>query len=67
LRRSDALFMLLTATSHRATWSCIEIAKQHRIPHFVIQGSKSNLRTLLWDNRETIMGSRKNGTTVNME
>ncbi|WP_195574189.1 DUF2325 domain-containing protein [Paenibacillus sp. 1001270B_150601_E10] len=56
LRRSNALFMLLTATSHRATWSCVEIAKQHHIPHFVIQGSKSNLRALLWENRHLIQG-----------
>lgn len=56
LRRSNALFMLLTATSHRATWSCVEIAKQQNIPHFVIQGSKSNLRALLWDNRHLIKG-----------
>ncbi|MGC6585126.1 hypothetical protein ACPV3A_09175 [Paenibacillus sp. Dod16] len=55
LRRANALFLLLTATSHRATWSCIEIAKQQRIPHFVIQGSKSNLRSLLWEHRETIL------------
>ncbi|OPG89587.1 hypothetical protein B2I21_36320 [Chryseobacterium mucoviscidosis] len=55
LRRANALFLLLTATSHRATWSCIEIAKQQSIPHFVIQGSKSNLRSLLWEHRETIL------------
>lgn len=54
LRRAQALFMLITATSHRATWSCVEIAKQCRIPHYIIQGSKSNLRTLLWENKEAI-------------
>ncbi|WP_025846136.1 hypothetical protein [Paenibacillus ehimensis] len=54
LSKANALFFLLTATSHRATWSCVEIAKHRRIPHFVIQGSKSNLRTLLWENRELI-------------
>ncbi|MFB6362796.1 hypothetical protein ACFCP7_01890 [Paenibacillus elgii] len=58
LSKADALFFLLTATSHRATWSCVEIAKQRQIPHFVIQGSKSNLRMLLWENRELI--KRKN-------
>ncbi|RAU96865.1 hypothetical protein DQG13_20155 [Paenibacillus sp. YN15] len=54
LRRSQALFLLLTATSHRATWGGIEIAKACGMPHFTIQGSKSNLRKQLWDNRETI-------------
>ncbi|WP_313997598.1 hypothetical protein [uncultured Paenibacillus sp.] len=56
LRRSNALFMLLTSTSHRATWEGVEIAKTNSIPHFVIQGSKSNLRQLLWDNRQQING-----------
>ncbi|KPV59090.1 hypothetical protein QJ48_13010 [Paenibacillus sp. A3] len=59
LSKADALFFLLTATSHRATWSCVEIAKQRRIPHFVIQGSKSNLRMLLWENRELIKRKQK--------
>jgi hypothetical protein len=55
LRRANALFMLLTATSHDATWSCVEIAKERQIPHFTIQGSKSNLRKQLWDNRHKIL------------
>ncbi|MFM9279707.1 hypothetical protein [Paenibacillus jiagnxiensis] len=54
LRRADALFYLLTANSHEATTSCIPIAKEHHIPHFKIEGSKSNLRKLLWENRESI-------------
>lgn len=54
LARSQALFMILTSTSHRATWEGIEIAKANQIPHFTIQGSKSNLRSLLWDNQELI-------------
>ncbi|MFF2888767.1 hypothetical protein [Paenibacillus sp. NPDC057967] len=54
LRRSQALFLLITSTSHRATWDGIDIAKMYGIPHFVIQGSKSNLRSLLWDHREMI-------------
>ncbi|REK77536.1 hypothetical protein [Paenibacillus paeoniae] len=54
LRRSQALFLLITSTSHRATWDGIDIAKMYGIPHFIIQGSKSNLRSLLWDNREII-------------
>ncbi|WP_246062140.1 DUF2325 domain-containing protein [Paenibacillus oralis] len=54
LRRADALFLLQTATSHDATWSCIEIAKEYNVPHFKIEGSKSNLRKLLWDNRDKI-------------
>jgi len=58
MRRSNALFMLITATSHRATWIGIEIAKECGIPHFVIQGSKSNLRSLLWENRDLIKGAR---------
>lgn len=54
LKRANVLFLLITATSHRATWACTEIAKQHNIPQFIIQGSKSNLRSLLWDNRAII-------------
>lgn len=54
LPRAHALFMLLTSTSHRATWSAVETAKQCGIPHFTIQGSKSNLRSQLWDNRKVI-------------
>ncbi|MEI4927282.1 hypothetical protein Q8G50_32710, partial [Klebsiella pneumoniae] len=54
LRRADALFMLLTATSHEAIWSCVDIAKENNIPHFRIEGSKSNLRKLLWENRDRI-------------
>ncbi|WP_168119412.1 hypothetical protein [Paenibacillus sp. HB172176] len=54
LSRSQALFLLITSTSHRATWESIEIAKAQNIPHFIIQGSKSNLRMQLWNNREQI-------------
>jgi hypothetical protein len=54
LKNSSALFLLLSANSHRATWGSMEIAKEYGIPHFIIQGSKSNLRKLLWDNRELI-------------
>lgn len=56
LKRANGLFMLLTAVSHSATWSCIEIAKQHKIPSFKIEGSKSYLRKLLWDNRDKLRG-----------
>ncbi|SDZ35687.1 hypothetical protein SAMN05421736_110138 [Evansella caseinilytica] len=56
LRRSDALFLYLKANSHRATWGCIDIAKENKIPHFIIEGSKSNLRQLLWENRGIIKG-----------
>lgn len=59
LRRSQALFLLISSTSHRATWEGIDIAKAHGIPHFVIQGSKSNLRMLLWDNRELIQSANR--------
>lgn len=59
LRRSQALFLLITATSHRATWEGIDIAKSNGIPHFIIQGSKSNLRSLLWENRDLISGSNR--------
>lgn len=59
LSRSQALFMILTSTSHRATWEGIEIAKSNQIPHFIIQGSKSNLRKLLWDNQEVIRASNR--------
>lgn len=61
LSRSQALFMILTSTSHRATWEGIEIAKTNNIPHFIIQGSKSNLRTLLWDNQEMIRNTNRCG------
>jgi hypothetical protein len=61
LHRSNALFMLLTSTSHRATWEGVEIAKAQGIPHFVIQGSKSNLRKLLRENRQLIKDARKSG------
>jgi hypothetical protein len=60
LRRADALFLLHTATSHEATWSCVDIAKENNVPLYKIEGSKSNLRKLLWDNREKI---RKEGST----
>src|SRR5690606_39262552 len=59
LSRSQALFMILTSTSHRATWEGIEIAKSNGIPHFVIQGSKSNLRKLLWENQEVIRSTNR--------
>ncbi|MCR8659071.1 hypothetical protein [Paenibacillus endoradicis] len=59
LSRSQALFMILTSTSHRATWEGIEIAKMNQVPHFVIQGSKSNLRMLLWENQELIRSSNR--------
>lgn len=59
LRRSQALFMLITSTSHRATWEGIDIAKSNDIPHFIIQGSKSNLRSLLWENRELISSANR--------
>jgi len=59
LSRSQALFMILTSTSHRATWEGIEIAKMNQVPHFVIQGSKSNLRMLLWENQELIRSSNQ--------
>ncbi|QDH19644.1 DUF2325 domain-containing protein [Saccharibacillus brassicae] len=54
LRRAQALFLLITSTSHRASWEGIELAKASGVPYFIIQGSKSNLRSMLWDNREEI-------------
>ena len=54
LRRANALFLLLTSTSHQATWDGVDFAKSLGIPHYVIQGSKSNLRRLLWENRQQI-------------
>ncbi|MDP4098139.1 hypothetical protein OIN60_15375 [Paenibacillus sp. P96] len=59
LRRADALFYLITANSHEATTSCIPIAKEHNIPHFKIEGSKSNLRKLLWENRDSIRKNKR--------
>lgn len=55
LKRSSALFLLLTATSHQAYWDCVEIAKQNQIPFYFIEGSKSNLRHLLWNHQEQII------------
>lgn len=55
LRKCHALFKLYTATSHEAIWAGVEIAKANGIPHFMIEGSKSNLRKLLWDNRDLIL------------
>jgi len=60
LARSQALFMILTSTSHRATWEGVEIAKANNIPHFTIQGSKSNLRSLLWENQQIIRETNRN-------
>ncbi|PAD72833.1 DUF2325 domain-containing protein [Paenibacillus campinasensis] len=54
LRKCNALFKLFTATSHKAIWSAVEIAKANGIPQFMIEGSKSNLRSLLWENKELI-------------
>jgi len=54
LRRANALFLLITSTSHQASWDGVDLAKALGIPRFVIQGSKSNLRRLLWDNRQLI-------------
>lgn len=47
LRRSKAMFLVLTATSHKATYLCVEYAKEHGIPCFKLRGSKSQLRELI--------------------
>ncbi|MFI2859236.1 hypothetical protein ACH6EH_19255 [Paenibacillus sp. JSM ZJ436] len=57
LRRANALFMLLSANSHDATGSCVPIAKECGVPHFKIEGSKSNLRKQLWDHQALIRSS----------
>ncbi|OWA36981.1 hypothetical protein B9G55_02580 [Saccharibacillus sp. O16] len=54
LRKAQALFLLITSTSHRAYWEGVELAKASGVPFFIIQGSKSNLRSMLWENRELI-------------
>lgn len=54
LRKAQALFLLITSTSHRAYWEGVELAKASGVPFFIIQGSKSNLRGMLWENRELI-------------
>ncbi|MBP3041653.1 DUF2325 domain-containing protein [Bacillaceae bacterium Marseille-Q3522] len=56
IKRSNAIFLFLKSNSHRATQGCMEVAKEYNVPHFIIEGSKSNLRQLLWDNREVILG-----------
>ncbi|MGI2295593.1 hypothetical protein [Paenibacillus sp. GXUN7292] len=58
IKKANALFLLLTANSHKATWGAIEEAKKYNVPHFTIQGSRSNLLSLLWDNREFILGNQ---------
>lgn len=47
LKRSKAMFMVLTATSHKATYKCVEYAKAHNIPFYKLRGSKSQLRELI--------------------
>lgn len=64
LRRANAMFMLKTATSHGAFWSCQDIAKEYGIPYYTIQGSKSNLRGLLWENRDRILNSKVESLSV---
>ncbi|MEJ8304506.1 hypothetical protein [Saccharibacillus sacchari] len=59
LRRAQALFLLITSTSHRASWESVELAKAAEIPYFIIQGSKSNLRSMLWENRDAIKGANR--------
>ena len=59
LRRAQALFLLITSTSHRASWESVELAKAAEIPYFIIQGSKSNLRSMLWENRDAIMEANR--------
>lgn len=56
LKKANALFFLLTANSHRATWGCMEIAKDYSVPHYIIRGSKSNLRSMLWEHQDEIRG-----------
>ncbi|GGN95725.1 hypothetical protein [Saccharibacillus kuerlensis] len=63
LRRAQALFLLITSTSHRASWEGVELAKTSGIPYFIIQGSKSNLRTMLWENREAILQANRSEVT----
>lgn len=58
LRRANAMFLLLSANSHKATWSCMEVAKENAVPHFKIEGSKSNLRMQLWANQSVIRGDQ---------
>lgn len=54
IKKANAVFLLLTANSHRATWGAVEIAKKNNVPHFTIQGSRSNLLSLLWEHRKLI-------------
>jgi len=37
----------------------VELAKASGVPFFIIQGSKSNLRSMLWENRELIAQSNR--------
>lgn len=54
IKKANAVFLLLSANSHNATWGAIEVAKRHQVPHFNIQGSRSNLLSLLWEHRSEI-------------
>ncbi|MCM3273042.1 DUF2325 domain-containing protein [Paenibacillus elgii] len=47
LKRSKAVYMMLEATSHKATWMCKEHAKKYGIPFFRIQGCKSQLKDMI--------------------
>ncbi|OPH47607.1 hypothetical protein BC351_10470 [Paenibacillus ferrarius] len=47
LKRSKAIFLVLTATSHNATYMCVEYAKELGIPCFKLKGCKSQLRELI--------------------
>lgn len=58
LKKSNALFLLTTATSHVATNAGINIAKKYNIPHFTIEGSKSNLRSILREQRKVIINHK---------
>lgn len=63
LRKAQALFLLITSTSHRAYWEGVELAKASGVPFFIIQGSKSNLRGMLWENRELIANANRSDGT----
>lgn len=56
LQQADALFLLLTSNSHKATTSAIDVAKANGVPHYRIEGSKGNLRLLLQNHQKEIRG-----------
>lgn len=53
-----SVLILHYANKHNATWGSVHVAKSNHIPILKISGSKSNLKSLLWENRDQIKDQR---------